>query len=136
MLPKWIETENEMRGRWIERLKTRLGLYNASHFHYFCIWIVCFYSKETIFLLCYWYLYLVQFSMSSVIPLTISLPFNFYHAMLSKSKRHAYSCIDHISNSEKLWAGFVTLPFHENDFHINYLFCFVLSLTCAFVVYK
>lgn len=132
MFPKWIETENETRGRWIERLKTRLGLYHSSHFHPFCIWLACFYSKETIFLLCYWYLYLVQFSMSSVIPFNNFPTFNFYHAMLSKFKRHASSCIDHI-----YWVKrFVTLQLHEKDFHIDYSFCFVLSLTCAFVVYK
>lgn len=137
MFPKWIETNIETRGWWIERLKTRLGLYHSSHFHPFCIWIACFCSKETIFLLWYWYLYLVQFSMSSVIPLTISLPFNFYHAMLSKFKRHASSCIDHIYWVKlKNIRRFVTLQLHEKDFHIDYSFCFVLSLTCAFVVYK
>lgn len=137
MFPKWIETENETRGRWIERHKSRLGLYHSSHFHHFCIWVACSYSKETIFLLCYWYLYLVQFSMSSVIPLTISLPFNFCHAMLSKFKRHASSCIDHIYwVKRKNIRRFVTLQLHEKDFHIDYSFCFVLSLTCAFVVYK
>lgn len=96
MLPKWIETENETRGRWIERLKTRVGLYHSSHFHHFCIWLACFTVRKQSFFYVTgtytWYSFRCHLSYH----LTISLPFNFYHAMLSKFKRHASSCIDHI----------------------------------------
>lgn len=63
--------------------------------------------------------------------LTISLPFKYsknYHAMLAKSERHASSCIDYNSLQtlqKYVPAGFVTLPLHEKDMHIDHSFCFI-----------